>query len=161
MKTSLRNGFLIGLVLALGLGVYLFRLWQPERQVQLHSIHLLNALERKDWAGVGEFVGENYADRWGHDRALLLTRFRMVLPYAKNLHFILMAPAVRAAANEGEWSARITVEADPNEVSEIIKERVNTLDAPFSMQWQRVGKAWEWKLIRVDNAALEMPSSYY
>jgi hypothetical protein len=129
--------------------------------VQLHSIHLLKALEQKNWPAVAEFVDEHYADRWGHDRELLLARFRFVLPYAQNLHLDVVAPDVRAVDQKFEWSARITVEADPNEIADMIKQRVNTLDAPFALQWQRVGKPWEWKLVWVDNTALEIPEGVY
>jgi len=157
MRVSLRNGFYAGLLIALGIGIYLFQVWQPERQVRLHSLQLVSAVERKAWSEVADFIDTTYADRWGHDRDLLVARLRAVLPYARNLHLDLIAPACNATAGEGQWSARITVEADPNDVAALIKERVNSLDAPFELHWRRVGKPWEWKLVRVDNAALELP----
>lgn len=156
MPMSLRNGFYAGLLLALGIGLYLFQLWQPERQVRLHALHLVHAVERNDWKKVEQFIDPHYRDRWGHDRELLLARLRLVLAYARNLHLEIVAPATSATREEGEWSARITVEADRNEVSEMIKERINSLDAPFQLHWRRIGQAWEWKLVRVDNVALEI-----
>lgn len=124
----------------------------------MHSLHLINALEQKDWADVGEFVDASYTDRWGHDRELLLARLRAVLPFARNLRIESIASAVSATSREGEWSARISISADENEISAMIKARVNQLDAPFQLHWRRVGKFWEWKLTRVDNTALELPN---
>jgi hypothetical protein len=161
MGTSLRNGFIAGLLLALIIGIYLFRLWQPERQVELHSLHLLQALERKGWSDVAAFVDPTYKDRWGHDHDLLLARLRFVLPYAQNLHLDLIGARARVADGKAEWSARITVQADPNDIADMIKARVNTLDEPFLLQWQRVGKPWEWRLVRIDNSALEVPEGVY
>ena len=158
---SVRNGFYAGALLAFAIGIYLFQLWQPERQVRLHSEHLLRAIEQKSWPTIGEFIDPTYADRWGHDRDLLLARLRFVLPYARNLQLVLIASDAHAVSMEGNWSARVTVEADPNEVTALIKDRINTLDAPFDLHWRRFGKPWEWKLVRVENAALELPESNF
>lgn len=159
---SFRTGFYAGLLLAVVLGLYLFRLWQPQRQVELHSTHLLRSLEQKDWARLSASVDEGYADRWGHDRALLLARLREVLRYARNLRIESQVEAVRAEPGEGTWSARITVDAEPNELTAFIKERVNALDAPFELHWRRnSGKPWDWKLTRVSHAALELPQGGY
>ena len=158
VRVSFRNGFYAGLLCALVLGLYLFQLWQPEKQVSLHSLHLLKALEEKNWKDAGDFVDQSYADRWGHDRNLLLARLRAVLPYARNLRFSVIAPAVSAEGGERRWSARLIIEAEPNEVSELIKQRINSLDAPFQLTWQRGGKPWAWKMVRADNVALEQGS---
>jgi hypothetical protein len=40
----------------------------------------------------------------------------------------------------------------------MIKERVNSIPAPFQLEWRRVsGKPWDWKLVRVSNAELVIP----
>src|SRR5438067_258883 len=71
---TFRNGFYAGLLIAVIWALYLARLWQGPRQVELHSIHLLAQIEKKDWKAVGEFISNDYQDRWGNDRALLLER---------------------------------------------------------------------------------------
>jgi len=161
MRVTFRNGFYAGLLLAIGVGLYLFQLWRPERQVRLHSIHLLETIEQNKWARLADFLDEAYQDQWGQDRALVITRLRSILPAVRNLRLEVMAPATRAGRDEGEWSARITLEADPNEVSTYVKDRVNTLDAPFELRWRRIGKLWEWKLVSVRNSALEIPTDAF
>ena len=93
---SFRNGFYAGLVVAVIWGIYLVRLWQPQRQVELHSIHLLEQIEEEDWNAVGEFIGESYQDRWGNDRTLLLERLRQVFRALSNARVEASNVSVRA-----------------------------------------------------------------
>jgi RecB family endonuclease NucS len=143
---------------ALILGIYLFQLWQPDRQVHLHSVHLAEALEEKDWQEVASFFAENYQDQWGHDRAIVLTKLQQVLHYAGNLRIDAQQTIASADGEEGKWIARIRIEADDNEVAAFIKAHVNALEEPFELQWRRQSwKPWDWKLVRVSNSALELP----
>lgn len=157
VRSIFRNGFYAGVLTAIILGLYLFQLWQPEKQIRLHTMHLISALEEKDWPDVILFIDPVYADDWGNDRKLLVARLQQVLPYARNLRIKTRRAWVRASKADGTWTAWITIEADPNEISEMIKERVNRLDEPFELAWRRgSGKPWDWKLVRVSNPALEL-----
>ena len=145
---------------AIILGLYLFQLWKPERQLQLHSAHLIAALEENDRSAILDFLDPSYGDQWGHDRATLVARLQAVLPYAPHLRIEARRIIVRDSAGAGEWSARIRVEADANEVTALIKERINPLEEPFLLQWRRVSwKPWDWKLVRVTNEALQLPTN--
>lgn len=162
MQVSFRNGFYGGVALALIVSAYLFWLWQPEHQVRLHNEHLLAAVEAKDWSKLSEFVGESYQDQWGNDRSLLLTRLREILSYARHLRIDALDVRVSRSGNEAEWSARITVDADTNEVATFIKDRVNPLETPFVFKWRHgSSKPWDWKLTHVSNDSLELPPSFY
>ena len=49
-----------------------------------------------------------------------------------------------------------------NDVMELLDERVNSLPAPFELEWHRLsGKPWDWKLVRVSNSAFEIPADLY
>lgn len=162
MQISFRNGFYAGLLLALIIGIWLFQLWQPARQVQLHSEHFISAVEGKNWDALAAFIDETYQDQWKQDRALVRSRMREVLRFARNLRVQADSPLVAANDRDGDWSARITIAADPNEVAEMIEARVNALDTPFELHWQRKSwKPWDWKLVRVSNSALELPEGGY
>lgn len=161
-KSTFRAGFYAGLLAAIFLGLYLFQLWDSERQIELHTAHLLTALEKNNWSDVSEFLDPSYSDQWGHDRATLLNQLRRVLIYARHLHIHADNPDIHAAGSEGDWRARVTLEADPNEVSAMIEERVNPLTEPFTLHWRRLSwKPWDWKLARVTNPALELPASAF
>jgi hypothetical protein len=156
---SFRNGLYAGIIVAMIVGVYLFQLWQPERQVELHSIHLVASIENKDWEEVSDFLADEYQDQWGHDRAVVLSKLRAVVGYTRNLRVELQHVLLRASGDDGEWRARAQVEADDNEVSAWIKARVNKLDQPFTLKWRKQSwKPWDWKLVHVSNPALELPA---
>ena len=158
LRVSFRTGFCLGLLLAVVLGLYLWWLWEPEHQVRLHAAHLIEALEDNDWSDTGEFIDASYSDQWGHDRSLLLTRLRQVLSYARHLRIeTIGTPRVDATNAEAVWTARIAIDADANEVSTFIKERINPLEEPFELRWRhQSSKPWDWKLVRVANPSLEL-----
>src|SRR3982751_829847 len=106
---TFRNGFYAGLIVAAVWGLYLARLWQAERQVELHSVHLLAQIEKKNWKAVGEFVGRDYQDRWGRDRALLLERLRDVFRVLPNARIEFSAASARTQDGRGDWTAKINV----------------------------------------------------
>jgi hypothetical protein len=65
-------------------------------------------------------------------------------------------PAVSAGGGKGNWTAKITI-TGAGEFAAVIEERVNALPAPFEMEWRRKSaKPWDWKLVRVENPALEI-----
>jgi hypothetical protein len=153
---NFRNGVYAGLLLAAIVGIFLARLWQPERQVRLHSAHLLNQIEKKNWNGAAEFIGNDYHDRWGHDRGVLLERLHEVFRFVGNPQIAAKDVKVRVESTKGFWQARVTIKGS-GEFAPAIEERVNSLSAPFELEWRRgSNKPWDWKLVRVDNAALEL-----
>lgn len=154
---NFRIGFYAGLVLAVIWGVYLARLWQAERQVELHSVHLLAQIEKRDWKAVGEFIGDGYQDQWGHDRALLPERLREVFRALPKARIESNVVSVHAVNGRGSWTARITVKSR-GEYAEYITSRVNSLETPFVFEWQRGATwPWDWKLVAVKNPGLEVP----
>ena len=59
----------------------------------------------------------------------------------------------------GVWRGKIQIESDGAELMTVVKQRVNSLSAPFQFEWRHVShKLWDRKLVRVGNPELEMPS---
>ena len=138
------------------MGVYLIRLWQPERQVDLHSKHLLAQVEEKDWKAVGKFIGSDYQDRWGNDRALLLERLKEIFRAIPEARIEASDPIVHTGDGRGQWSAKITIKGT-GEFADLIEARVNALESPFEFAWQQGATwPWDWKLVSVRNPALEI-----
>ena len=162
MSISFRGGFLVGLAVALCIGTYLVWLWQPARQVQRHAENFLHAIERKDWAAAASFIGNDYQDQWGDDRARVLERMREGFRYVRGAQIIAANPLVQVEERRAVWSSRITVFSSDDEVMELLAERVNSLPSPFELEWHRLsGKPWDWKLVGVSNPAFEIPSDIY
>lgn len=155
---SFRNGFYAGLVVAAIWGVYLARLWQPQRQVELHSIHLLEQIEKRNWKTVAEFLDDNYQDRWGDDRVVLVERLREVFRAMPGARIESNAAAAQTEGDRGFWTAKIALKGT-GEFASFIEGRVNSLDTPFEFEWHRGPTwPWRWKLVSVRNPALEIPA---
>ena len=160
MRTWFREGFYGGLSVALLTALFLTWLWQPEHQVRRHSENLLHAIEKKDWMRFAAFIGNDYQDQWGNDRALVLERTREVFRYLRNVRIDAVGADVRIDKGSAVWRARITVDGE-GELMALLKERVNSLVTPFHLEWRRLSaKPWDWKLARVSNADLEIPSEF-
>jgi hypothetical protein len=152
---NFRNGFYAGLIVAAIWAVWLALLWQPERQIELHTTHLLEAIEKHQWKAVGDFVDTHYQDRWGNDRARLLERLHEVFRMLPNARIEARTPSIRTGDGRGHWSAKITIKST-GEFAEYVEGRVNSLDVPFEFEWHRGAWPWNWTLASVKNPALEI-----
>jgi hypothetical protein len=157
LKVQFRHGFYAGLILAAAWGVYLALLWQPERQVTLHTAHFLEDVEKHDWKAVADFVGDKYQDRWGNDRAGLLERLREVFRLLPNARIEASSASIRTGEGRGHWTAKLTIKST-GEFADYIENRIDSLDVPFEFEWQRGAWPWNWKLLSVRNSALEIPN---
>jgi hypothetical protein len=109
---------------------------------------------------LGDFVDVEYKDRWGNDRSLALNRIRRVFGVLPNAQIDSSNVQVRAESRQGYWQATITVKGSASEFTALIEERVNSLTAPFELEWRRgSGKPWDWKLVCVRNPSLEIPEA--
>jgi hypothetical protein len=159
---SFRGGFIGGVALAICIGLYLIRLWQPERQVRRHTENLFRAIERRDWEAVADFVGNDYQDQWDDDRARVLERLREGLQYARGLRITASKPSVQVEARRADWISKIMLSSADEEVMTLLDERINSLATPFKLEWHRFScRPWDWKLARVSNPAFEIPADTY
>jgi hypothetical protein len=150
--------------LAIVLSVWLYLIWlcRPEHQVRRHTENFFHAIEHKDWAAAGDFIGSDYQDQWGDDRARVLERLREGFRYVRGPKIITSNPGVQAEARRGVWIGKIMVYSTDDDVMELLDERVNSLPAPFELEWRRLSdKPWDWKLARVSNSAFEIPGDVY
>ena len=161
MPTWFREGFYGGLSVALLAGLFLLWLWRPEHQVRRHSENLLRAVEKNDWKRFGGFISNDYRDQWNHDRALLLERTREIFRYMRSAQISAVGVNVRIEQQNAYWQAKIIIDGDSGEVMGLIKERVNSLPTPFQLEWRHMSmKPWDWKLVRVINSELEIPTEF-
>jgi hypothetical protein len=160
MRTEFRIGFFVGIAAAFAIGVYCYQLWGQERQVLRHTENLFGRIEEKNWSAVAEMIAPDYHDQWNNDRDLVLERIRLVSSYSR--HFRIRASEVDCKIDiVGVWRGKIQIDSDDAELSAAIKARVNSVTSPFQLEWRHVSrKPWDWKLVRVSNPDLELPSSF-
>ena len=162
MTISFRGGFYGGLAFALCIGLYLVWLWRPEHQVRLHTENFFHAIDHRNWDAVADFLGSDYQDQWGDDKTRLLERMREGFRWVPGSRIIAKDPAVQVETQRATWSGKITVFSSDDGVMELLDQRVNNLPRPFELEWRHVsGKPWDWKLVRVSNAAFEIPAEIY
>jgi hypothetical protein len=138
------------------LGLWLAWLWQPERQVRLHQKHFLQAVERRNWNAMEKFLAVDYADRWGHDRAFVLSACREVFG---QFLFLTVEQQTEDCVVEGtSGTARTTVRltGSGGPFAQEAITRVNALREPFVFSWERRGRPWDWELVRVDQRELRL-----
>jgi hypothetical protein len=162
MQRTFRSGFYIGLALAIAGGLCLARLWGAERQVKLHTQHLFQSLEDRNWTKFAAFLADSYKDQWGEDRPIVLQRSRALFGYLRGVRIVATNATIQAGGRGGFWRSKIEIEgAENSEVAYMVKERVNRLTSPFTLEWKQISaKPWDWKLVRVSNDALEIPQGY-
>jgi hypothetical protein len=157
MQISLRGAFYGGLAAAACIGLFLLSLWRPEREIKRHTENLLHAIEHKDWTATGSFIAGDYYDQWNDDRARVLERMHEGFRYVRSLKTSSFSVSVQVHQRDAQWSGRIWINGDQNEVMEFLKEKINSLPTPFELEWHRVSrKPWDWKLVGVRNSGLEI-----
>jgi hypothetical protein len=158
MRNWFRDGFYVGLSVALLVTIYLMWLWQPERQIRRHTANLFHALEQKNWTRVTNFIADDYRDQWGDDRAILLERTRELFRYLTNVKLMATEITIQTDDRSAMWEGKVTIDGDPGEAMMLLKERVNSTKTPFQLRWRRLSrKPWDWKLIEVRNGDLTIP----
>ena len=162
MPSTFKNSFIAGAIAALVLGLWLAQLWRPENQVRLHSGHFLRQIEKRNADAAGDFFALDYHDDWGHDRALILNRLRLVLRLFSSLTITATAPQVTFDSSSATWSASIRLEGADGEFAPEIIGRVNRLTKPFAVHWRHESwRPWDWTLVQVSNPELELTEGSY
>ena len=139
------------------LAIFLAALWSPERQVRLHQEHLLGAVSKRNWQRVSPFIAEEYSDRWGHDKAIVLGAAREAFSQFFVLEITMRDPVVSARDGNGEVSARLIARGSGGPLAQLVIERLSELREPFTFRWrQRSWKPWDWALMSMDQPTLEV-----
>ena len=157
MTITLRGAIIGLLAVVLSIGLYLFWLWRPERQVRLHAQHFFHAIDGRNWDTVAEFIGEDYRDQWDHNPTRLLERLREGFRLMRGSTMTVPDALVHVETPRAIWIGKISVYSSDDGVMRLLDERVNRLPAPFELEWHHVsGKPWDWKLVRVSNPAFQL-----
>lgn len=138
MTITLRGAVIGGLAVAVFIGVYLLWLWRAEHQVRLHTQNFFHAIDNRNWEAVADFVGSDYHDRWGDDKARLLERMREGFRWVPGSRILASNLAVQVEMRRAIWAGKIAVYSSDDGVMEVLNERVNNLPAPFELEWHRL-----------------------
>jgi len=136
--------------------LWLFLLWQPSRQVELHTRDLLRRASDRNWPAVEQMMAPDYLDAWGHDRAGAIDEARRLFSHFFALQIVALAPPEIAEAGD-VWQARVPlgVFGSGTPVAQAVIEEVRSAEGPVTFVWRRVGGwPWQWVLVEADHEEL-------
>ncbi len=135
-------------------GLWLAWLWQPERQVRLHTAGLLKGIERRNWDKVQDLLADQYSDRWGHDKNFVVTGLRQV--FGSFVFLKIEHQNLTVDATTGRTRTRVKMSGQGSPIAQFVMVKVNGLTEPFTFTWEkRSGKPWDWQLTAVDHPTLD------
>lgn len=138
----------------LALALWLAWLWQPERQVRLHTAGLIKAVERRNWSKVQDQLADNYSDRWGHDKTFVLSGLQQV--FGSFVFLTIEHESLSVSATSGRTITRVKMSGQGSVVAQFVMAKVNGLREPFTFTWvKRAGMPWDWQLTAVDHPTLD------
>lgn len=128
--------------------VWLFLLWRPARQVELHTQNLLARASARDWPAVQAMMSPDYSDAWGHDRAVAIDKSRELFSHFFALQVVPLAPP-RVTWEGGDClaSAPIGVFGTGTAVAQAVIEEVRAAGGEAVFVWRKSGSwPWQWLL---------------
>lgn len=144
----------IGTATLAALALWLAWLWQPERQLRLHSATFIKSVEHRNWSKVAALLSDSYADRWGHDKAFVLSGTREALG-----GFVFLTIEHRVThldLGSGEVSELVKMSGQGNGVAQFVMRHVNGLGQPFTFHWRMRSRwPWDWELVSIDHPTLD------
>ena len=131
--------------------IWVFQLWQPARQVELHTRNLLQRASSRDWTAVGRMMSPEYRDAWGHDRARSVDEARLLFSHFFALQITATGPW-QLSGGDGEWTASgpIGVFGSGSPVAHAVMDEVRAARGMFEFRWEKSGSwPWAWLLTEV------------
>jgi hypothetical protein len=136
--------------------VWLFLLWRPARQVELHTLNLLERASAREWPAVEAMMSADYRDAWGHDRASAVAEARQLFSHFFALQIVALAPLRITDENEAlAVSSPVGVFGSGTAVAQAVIEEAREARGDAVFVWRRVGGwPWQWALAEVRHAEL-------
>lgn len=137
------------------LALFLLWLWQPERQVRLHTSHFLKKVERRNWEAAGKMMADDYRDRWEHDKEEALAGARGAFRQFMFVTVENRTDSAEIAPDSGTTRTVVKISGSGGPLAQMVMDRVNTLRNPFVFSWRHASwKPWDWELTSVDQPEL-------
>jgi hypothetical protein len=135
---------------------WLFLLWRPMRQAELHTLNLLERASARDWPAVEAMMSVDYRDAWGHDRALAIAEARQLFSHFFALQIVALAPLRIAEESEAlAVSAPVGVFGSGTAVAQAVIEEVRDARGDAEFVWRRAGGwPWQWVLAEIRHEEL-------
>jgi hypothetical protein len=132
-------------------------LWQPERQLLLHQANFRRAVEDRNWGKIGRMIDAGYSDRWGYTRETGMREAQQWLGQFFALTVTAAGETDQLTAAGGTVTEPWKLDGTGTAGAQMVIDAVNGVRTPFVFQWKHGSwKPWDWTLVRVDNAGLDL-----
>lgn len=152
---------LIVVVLLLSFAIFLGIQWRPAKVVEDRQADFIEAIGKRDKATIRKLLAEDYKDRWEFDADDAAESIVDVGSQFLTLYIVTEEQSLERDGQRivviGEWS----VEGNPlGPVGAGALRRINRLDAPFILKWEKQNLfPTSWKIVEIDNA--DLPDELY
>lgn len=131
--------------------MWLFLLWQPARQIELHTRNLLARASDRDWPAVEAMMAPDYRDARHSDPAAAVEAGR---EWASHFFALQIVPLddLQISGRGDDWQARgaIGVYGSGTYVAQAVMDAARELREPFVFRWERSGPwPWQWRLSEI------------
>lgn len=133
------------------LAVWLFLLWRPARQVELHTRDLLDRASARNWPAVEKIMAPDYRDTWDHNRASAIDEARQLFSHFFALQIVALAPwRISGHGAEYEATAPVGVFGSGTAIAQAVIEEVRSAGGEAVFVWRKSGRwPWDWGLAEV------------
>lgn len=148
--------------LPVAVGVWILVLWQPGRQVELHTLNLLKRASARDWPAVEAMMGADYTDAWGHDRMSAIDDARKVFSQFFALHITALEPLRVETGRDGATAeGPVGIFGSGTAIAAAVMEEVRNAEGTFVFRWRKDGPwPWQWVLVEAGNENLRVRGGF-
>lgn len=144
-------------VLLIAWASWLAWLWQPARQIELHTLNLLKRASSRDWTAVEAMMAPDYRDAWNADRAAAIDEARQLFSHFFALQIAVLEP-LRVTKDGEEWQASgvVGIFGSGTAVAHAVMDEVREAEGPFVFRWRKSGTwPWRWSLVGTAHDGLD------
>ncbi len=139
------------LVVMVACAVWLFLLWQPARQIELHTRNLLARASSRDWPSVEAMMAPDYRDARRSDRAAAVDAGR---EWASHFFALQIVPLddwqISGRGDDWQASGAIGIYGSGTYVAQAVMDVARELEEPFVFRWRKSGRwPWQWRLTEI------------
>jgi hypothetical protein len=136
--------------------IWLFLLWQPARQIELHTANLLSRASGRDWTAVTGMILPDYRDAWGHGREESIGKAEQLFNHFFTLKILPTGPMdIRVAGGAGTNSVPLGVFGSGTPIAHAVMDEVREAGGYFVFRWRQTGNwPWQWSLVEAGHAEL-------
>lgn len=155
----MKRKILVGVAVLLAV----WALWQlvsifmrsPQQQVLDAQQEFFDAVERRDWDEVKEWMTADYGDELGQDRERAIANAREALKPFFTLEIEDEVTRSLAVKDLGEVNVKMHLKGTGAGYTQLVIDQVNNLKEPWIFHWHKKGRwPWDWKIVQIHNAQL-------